>query len=752
VAHTLGRSETPPRPRGGPGTRSGTALAAALVLAVTAPALAAVPAAAVPAAAQERYRAQAGSRALPALPKRSVVRSAGPTGILTSERYGGKLTWTRLSDGSATELGPVAGHEHGALSDVVALPSDGGTRVTLADMAAGTRTVLDLGALGAGYTYLAAVGRTVLATRATAGGAELHLVSGSGGSVAVRRVTGLPAVSSFDVRIAAAPGAALVGYTSADTGRLAVVDLASAAAVETYRADRHDTTVTAISPTHVAWVERQEMVVAARGPGTVRRVSLDRPDGAGNPVVGLLSGWAVHGEGDDPQEGAHGQEFSALTAVALPGLTGARTVLDRVEHIEPAADGSLLVTGGTRSLGRGIFRIRAGSAGPRAELVAELEKPQRMSFTGSTTPTEAEGYAYLGWTVSPWDAAGRVTFRHTATGASRTWPLTRDPHAERNEQGLYWNGDLGTAQNPVAGPNGRYTWKVVFEAPWNVLAPPLVDHGGLTFRKRPHPHDFDDNGDPDLVARDGAGRLWRQDLYNNSPYEPVVPRPRAAVGGSWQRYDLIESTGLAGRSTGLVARDRSGTLWSHTGGTERRFTSRQRIGGGWGGYRHLAGGSDLAGSSAPDLVAVDARGDVWLHEYRGRTDPATKQEVPSYAARRKIGRGWDIYNGITAVGQLVGGPAGDLLARDRAGVLWLYMGLGDGKYTPRVYIGGGWKQYSHLVGTGDINDDGRPDLYVYGPGGRSYFYFGRNDIRTPFAPRVATRGLLDGGHRYDHVL
>jgi hypothetical protein len=59
---------------------------------------------------------------------------------------------------------------------------------------------------------------------------------------------------------------------------------------------------------------------------------------------------------------------------------------------------------------------------------------------------------------------------------------------------------------------------------------------------------------------------------------------------------------------------------------------------------------------------------------------------------------------------------------------WLYQGLGNGEFAPRVRIGGGWNQYTHLVGTGDADRDGRPDLYAYGPGGKSYFYAGTGGV------------------------
>ncbi|MFI7876034.1 hypothetical protein [Streptomyces salinarius] len=60
---------------------------------------------------------------------------------------------------------------------------------------------------------------------------------------------------------------------------------------------------------------------------------------------------------------------------------------------------------------------------------------------------------------------------------------------------------------------------------------------------------------------------------------------------------------------------------------------------------------------------------------------------------------------------IAGASAGGLVARDRSGVFWLYLGYGDGHFAPRSRIGGGWNTHTHLVNIGDANLDDRPDLY-----------------------------------------
>ncbi|QGZ51548.1 hypothetical protein GPZ77_27040 [Streptomyces sp. QHH-9511] len=115
-----------------------------------------------------------------------------------------------------------------------------------------------------------------------------------------------------------------------------------------------------------------------------------------------------------------------------------------------------------------------------------------------------------------------------------------------------------------------------------------------------------------------------------------------------------------------------------------------------------------------------------------------------------MGTGWGIYNQPTATGNIAGGTVGDLLARDKEGVLWLYLGKGDGTFAPRVRIGGGWNAYPHLVGIGDGTGDGRADLLAMDAGGGTYSYAGTGDYRKPFKSRVATN--LTNGYTWFRLM
>ncbi|WP_225802717.1 VCBS repeat-containing protein [Streptomyces sp. NK15101] len=143
----------------------------------------------------------------------------------------------------------------------------------------------------------------------------------------------------------------------------------------------------------------------------------------------------------------------------------------------------------------------------------------------------------------------------------------------------------------------------------------------------------------DLVARDASGTLWYYDrrLGSESPFAP-----RVKVGAGWNVYDRIDGAGDLDRDgyVDLLARDKAGVLWLYKGTgsfTSARFKTRVKVGGGWGVYDRLAGGADVTGDGRADLLARDRAGVLWL--YRG-----TGSAAASFATRTKVGGGWNTYN------------------------------------------------------------------------------------------------------------
>ncbi|MER5306750.1 VCBS repeat-containing protein [Streptomyces sp. NPDC002773] len=111
------------------------------------------------------------------------------------------------------------------------------------------------------------------------------------------------------------------------------------------------------------------------------------------------------------------------------------------------------------------------------------------------------------------------------------------------------------------------------------------------------------------------------------------------------------------------------------------------LGAGWQVYNSLVGTGDLNGDKAGDLLARDAAGVLWRYYGNGKG---------ALGGRVKVGPGWQAYNALAGVGDITGDGRADLVARDAAGVLWRYNGTGAGTFSTRVTIGGGWQMYKTL--------------------------------------------------------
>ncbi|MEU3429676.1 FG-GAP repeat domain-containing protein [Streptomyces gardneri] len=135
----------------------------------------------------------------------------------------------------------------------------------------------------------------------------------------------------------------------------------------------------------------------------------------------------------------------------------------------------------------------------------------------------------------------------------------------------------------------------------------------------------------------------------------------------------------------------------------------------------------------PDLLATDRTGVLWLYK-------ATGDATEPFAPRKRIGGGWNTYDLLIGPGNLGGAAVGDLLARDRDGVLWLYLGKGDGTFAPRTRVGGGWGAYDRIVNIGDVDRDGRADL-IAESGTEDYalltVYKGTGNWKAPFRAGTA---------------
>ncbi|MFL9679654.1 FG-GAP-like repeat-containing protein [Streptomyces sp. KL110A] len=268
--------------------------------------------------------------------------------------------------------------------------------------------------------------------------------------------------------------------------------------------------------------------------------------------------------------------------------------------------------------------------------------------------------------------------------------------------------------SPLAG---EYTWRMLaYDAAGNSVE----RTGSFTLNRQPAPRDYDANSVPDVLIQSADGRMtaydteWLRRLHADWR-GPWYEFPIGLSGPDWRQYTLTAAPGDLGGSGSpdVVARDGDGVLWLHQG-EGQEFLPPTKIGGGWQVYNKITGGSDLNADGRGDLLARDTAGVLWFYASTGDARAPFKPRV-------KIGGGWQIYNQITAPGNIAGATGGDLLARDKDGVLWLYLGKGDGTFTARRQIGGGWQRFTHVAGLGDQNGDGRVDLFAIGTAGSRYY-------------------------------
>ncbi|CUM39260.1 VCBS repeat-containing protein [Streptomyces gardneri] len=708
------------------------------------------------------------------------IAGAGATGFLT-RNAGGELHWTRYETGISTEVLYAAGGGVDRTGTDILVVGDSNApdqmrSVTLRNMAVpGTPSVhFDLGSLWA--RYVEALGpNSVLAKRVGSDNTEkLLIVTDENGIARDREVTGLPAdASGFFADAPVLDGKILVGYETGSselrTNARAVIDVTTGAVVETYPAGVSDTLHSlhsrlALSATHVAWTAFSEdegivYITVDRRTRVAKRHVFPITD---EYFVGLAGNWLVYGS---PSELTDNGTFPN-TKIQAVDLTAGPTsepvdIAAYANSLESAGDGSLLVRGGTVEQGEGLFKVSSSAGGELAvEKVATTEQPTALTYLGSQVPAvidfDRDRETELKWRMSRLNADVHLKLTHKKTGQTftRLLKLRRDFPSQHTFDditfGITWQGlvdDL--SPDDKSAFNGDYTWE--FRAvPQNGIGPEVKESGTFKVVRSVKPHDYSDNGSPDLFARDLNGSLWRFDSTYDSYTRKLAPTyQRSAVGPGWNTYDRIESVGnVAGTNVAdVIARDKTGVLWLYqgTGDETKPLGARTKIGPGWGVYNHLAGGSDLTGDGKADLVATDKAGDLYL--YKG-----TGSATTPFGARKKLGGGWGGYNQLTAVGNLAGGPAGDLLARDTAGVLWLHLGKGDGTFATRVKVGAGWGGFTELIGFGDANKDGRTDLYAWNKNGPSYFYAGTGNWAAPFAGRADAELLKYAGGAYQHAL
>lgn len=201
--------------------------------------------------------------------------------------------------------------------------------------------------------------------------------------------------------------------------------------------------------------------------------------------------------------------------------------------------------------------------------------------------------------------------------------------------------------------------------------------------------------------------------------------PRQSIGGNW---DLFWASAQADHNAD--GESEGLYAWDKLGNMFYNDSDgNSSEGRGWNIYNKVLAPGNLGGTQAYDILARDKAGVLYV--YKGNANGTLQSRV-------KVGSGWNIYNQIVGQGDLSGDGKADIVARDGSGVLWLYKGTGNAAapFTARTKVGSGWNTFNYLVSTGDLNADGRTDLIARDGAGALWRYNGTGNAAAPFSGRV----------------
>lgn len=216
-------------------------------------------------------------------------------------------------------------------------------------------------------------------------------------------------------------------------------------------------------------------------------------------------------------------------------------------------------------------------------------------------------------------------------------------------------------------------------------------------------------------------------LVSTTTAAVAAETPQPTVSGIAQSSNAttFAATAAATPTNFLFGVNSAGTVWGYEpvgGGTIQRLADES--GTGWNYHKHF-NQADMDG---------DGGSDGWYAIRNGRLNYA------SNGAPRDLGGGWNIYNKIVSASNTGGGVADDVLARDGYGVLWHYLGYGNGALTQRYKVGGGWNAYNQIAGKGDLNRDGKADIVARDGSGVLWLYKGTGNYKAPFSSRTRIGG------------
>ncbi|MFZ3498162.1 FG-GAP repeat domain-containing protein [Streptomyces sp. 5.8] len=325
--------------------------------------------------------------------------------------------------------------------------------------------------------------------------------------------------------------------------------------------------------------------------------------------------------------------------------------------------------------------LRAVQAGNGAVVVTWAQNQP-----GGGGPTDVKTSTYAGGTWS--------TPKVIGTGVSSYYPGTELATDDKGRPVALWN--------TYASADGKTTYRT---------------YTATTATSRPLPtwRDYDDNGKPELLADYNHGDVPTWDALRSFSVgaTDLVEGRRVdwAQQPKVQAAQFLPFGDLDGdRCNDVLVRLVTGEVRMYTpvcGGLPSEGSAYKKVSSDWKLYDSVVSTGDLTGDGKADLLArSSASGYLYLYANNGQG---------GFAARVKVGTGWNIYKKMISTGDLNGDGKADMLALDASGELWRYDGTGIGTgpsvFKPRALVFKDWGgSYTAVVGAGDLTGDGKTDL------------------------------------------
>ncbi|MEO6826813.1 MAG: FG-GAP-like repeat-containing protein [Microbacteriaceae bacterium] len=254
--------------------------------------------------------------------------------------------------------------------------------------------------------------------------------------------------------------------------------------------------------------------------------------------------------------------------------------------------------------GKHTFAVRIGATGV----------PVQASFTVDTVPP----------TVSAAPPAGEYPSGQKVT-------LTANEAAQ-----IFYTVD-GT---PPTSSSTSYTKPITLSAPLtlsyigidaagNTSAPASQAYTVKPNTTRP-PHDFNGDGHPDVLAKSAGGLLW---LYPGDGTGGWLGGP-SQVGSGWNSMSAIVAPGdfNGDGNPDVLARNGNGVLWLYPGDGAGGWGARSQVGSGWNSMSAILGPGDFNGDGHSDVLARNGNGVLWLYPGDG---------TGGWLGRSQVGSGWN---------------------------------------------------------------------------------------------------------------